>query len=144
MSPKKDTVWTDEEKAAMKEHAREQKAAAKANQDRASGEEAVRTAIAGMSEPDRSMAERIHAIITSTAPDLMPKTWYGMPAYALDGNVICFFQPAEKFKARYGTLGFNDKARLDDGSMWPTSFAVKELTPADEKKIAALVKKAVS
>ncbi len=144
MSPKKDTVWTDEEKAAMKEHAREQKAAAKANQNRAAGEEAVRTAIAEMQEPDRSMAERLHAIITASAPDLMPKTWYGMPAYAIDGKVVCFFQSAQKFNARYATLGFNDTANLDEGAMWPTAYALKELTPSIEEKIAALVKKAVS
>ncbi len=128
----------------MKEHAKEQKAQARAENDRAAGESDVLAKIAEMSEPDRSMAQRIHEIVTASAPELAPRTWYGMPAYTKDGKVICFFQPAEKFKARYGTLGFNDGAHLDEGSMWPTSFAVKELTPADEKKIAALVKKAVS
>ena len=135
--------FTDEEKAAMKERAKEMKAEARANKNKEEGEKDVVAKIAEMSEPDRSMAERLHAIIKANAPDLMPKTWYGMPAYAKDGNVICFFQPAEKFKARYATLGFNDRAMLDEGNMWPTSFALKELTAAEEKKIAALVKKAV-
>ena len=148
MSPKKDTKeyegFTAEEKAAMKERAKELKAAARAEKDRAAGESDVLEKIAEMEEPDRSMAERIHALITTSAPDLMPRTWYGMPAYSKDGNVICFFQNAGKFKARYSTLGFNDKANLDEGAMWPTSFALKELTPAEEERIVALVKKAVS
>jgi uncharacterized protein YdhG (YjbR/CyaY superfamily) len=148
MSPKKDTKeykgFTAEEKAAMKEHAKELKKAARAEEDRAAGEKDVLENIAEMEEPDRSMAERIHAIVTANAPDLMPRTWYGMPAYSKDGNVICFFQNASKFKARYATLGFNDKANLDEGAMWPTSFALKELTPTEEERIAALVKKAVS
>lgn len=144
MSPKKDTVWTDDERAAMKERAKEMKAEARADKDRAAGESALLTKIAEMTEPDRSMAERLHAIITASAPDLSPKTWYGMPAYARDGKIVCFFQSAQKFNARYATLGFNDSAHLDEGAMWPTSFALKELTAADEAKIAALVKKAVS
>ena len=108
----------------------------------ANGEADVLAKIAEMPQPDRSMAERLHAIIKEAAPDLAPRTWYGMPAYSRDGNVVCFFQPASKFKARYGTLGFSDKANLDEGDMWPTSFAVKELKPADEARIAGLVKKA--
>ena len=131
-------AFSAEEKAAMKERAREQKAAL----SRADGERDLLEKIAAMSEPDRSMAERVHAIIMASAPDLAPKTWYGMPAYAKDDKIICFFQPAEKFKARYATLGFNDTARLDDGDMWPTSYALIRLTAADEAKIAALVKKA--
>ncbi len=145
MSTKNDAGFSDAEKAAMKERAKEQKAEAKASKDRAEGESAVLAKIAEMSQPDRGMAEQLHAIITANAPDLWPKTWYGMPAYATqDGKIVCFYQPAEKFKARYGTLGFNDAAHLDDGAMWPTSFALTEITPADEKRIAALVKKAVS
>ena len=144
MSPKKETGFTDEERAAMKERAKELKAEARANQDRAAGESDVLAKIAEMTEPDRTMAERLHAIITASAPDLSPKTWYGMPAYARDGKIVCFFQSAQKFNARYATLGFNDTAHLDEGAMWPTSFALKELTAADEAKIAALVKKAVS
>jgi len=144
MSPKKDTVWTDDEKAAMKERAKEMKAEARAGKDREAGESDLLAKIAEMPEADRSMAERLHAIITANAPDLMPKTWYGMPAYARDGKVVCFFQSAQKFNARYATFGFNDVANLDEGAMWPTAFALKELTAADEVKIAALVKKAVS
>lgn len=121
----------------MKERARELKAG------KADGESAVLAKIAEMPEPDRSIAERIHAIIKASAPSLSPKTWYGMPAYAKDGKVVCFFTPASKFNARYATLGFNDAANLDEGNMWPTSFALKELTPAEEARIAALVKKAV-
>src|SRR5689334_2838009 len=128
--------FTADERAAMKEHARELKTAG--------GESDVLAKIAEMTEPDRAMAERIHAIIKASAPDLSPRTWYGMPAYAKDGKVVCFFQPAQKFKARYSTLGFNDAANLDDGAMWPTAFAVTELTAADEAKIGALVKKAAS
>jgi hypothetical protein len=112
--------------------------------DTASGEEAVLAAIAALPQPDRAIAERVHAIIKAHAPNLVPKTWYGMPAYAKDGNVVCFFQSAQKFKARYATLGFSDKANLDDGPMWPTAFALKELLPAEEARIVALVKKAVS
>jgi uncharacterized protein YdhG (YjbR/CyaY superfamily) len=144
MSPKKDTGFTDAEKAAMKERAKEQKAEERMNKDRAEGEKALLEKVAEMPEPDRSMAERIHKIVTASAPDLMPKTWYGMPAYARDGKVVCFFQAAAKFDARYATLGFNDSANLDDGAMWPTAFALKELTDAEEKKISALVKKAAS
>lgn len=134
---RKSKGFSDEEKAAMKERARE----LSGKQD---GEAAVQEAIARMPEPDRSMAKQLHALIKKNAPSLSPKTWYGMPAYAnTQGNVVCFFQGAYKFKARYGTLGFNDKANLDDGNMWPTSFALKKLTAAEEKKIAALVKQAV-
>ncbi len=144
-SNKKSTGFTDDEKAAMKERAKELKAEARANKDRAVGESDLLAKIAEMSEPDRGMAERLHALITESAPELMPKTWYGMPAYAnQDGKVVCFFQSAEKFNARYATFGFQDTAHLDDGAMWPTSFALKELTSDAEKKIEALVKKAVS
>jgi uncharacterized protein YdhG (YjbR/CyaY superfamily) len=136
--------FTAAERAAMKERARELKAEARANQDRAAGERAVLAKIAEMPEPDRAMAERLHAIVTASAPALAPKTWYGMPAYARDGKIVCFFQSADKFKARYATLGFNDEANLDDGPMWPTSFALKELTAAEEARISALVEKAVS
>ena len=132
--------FTDEEKAAMRQRAQEQKADA----SKADGERDVLAKIAAMSAPDRAMAERLHAIITASAPALSPKTWYGMPAYAKDGKIVCFFQPAEKFKTRYATLGFNDSANLDDGAMWPAAFALKELTAADEARIAALVKKAAS
>ena len=137
--------FTKEEQAAMKERARELKAEARANKDRAAGESDLLAKIAEMPESDRVMAERIHAIIKASAPALSPKTWYGMPAYAnKDGKVVCFFQSAQKFNARYATFGFNDVANLDEGAMWPTSFALKELTAADEAKIGALVKKAVS
>jgi uncharacterized protein YdhG (YjbR/CyaY superfamily) len=137
--------FTDEEKAAMKERAKELKAEARTSKNKAEGENAALAAIAAMPEPDRSMAARLHEIIKANAPALSPKTWYGMPAYAdKDGNVICFFQNASKFNARYATLGFNDKANLDEGAMWPTSFALKELNAAEEARIAALVKKAVS
>ena len=139
MPQKKTGGFTDDEKAAMRERAREARAAS----GRAAGESDLLAKIAEMSEPDRGMAERIHAIVTAGAPELSPKTWYGMPAYAKDGDVVCFFQPAKKFKARYATLGFSDKATLDDGAMWPTSYALAELTPADEERIAALVKRAV-
>lgn len=132
--------FSAEERAAMKERAKELKAEAA----RADGESALLAKIAEMSEPDHSMAERIHAIVKAAAPGLLPKTWYGMPAYAdKDGKIVCFFQAAEKFGARYATFGFNDSARLDEGAMWPTSFAVKELTPADEARLSDLVKKAV-
>lgn len=130
--------FTDEELAAMKEHAQELKA------DKADGESAVLAKIAEMSEPDRTMAKRLHEIIKASAPALSPKTWYGMPAYAKDGKVVCFFQSAQKFKARYATFGFSDTANLDEGAMWPTAFALKELTAAEETRISALVKKAVS
>jgi uncharacterized protein YdhG (YjbR/CyaY superfamily) len=136
----KNKGFTAEEKAAMKERALELKIAG----DKAAGESALLAAIAKMPEPDRSMAKRLHAIITASAPSLSPKTWYGMPAYAKDDNVICFFQDANKFKARYATLGFSDSANLDEGDMWPSSFAVMELNPTIEAKIAALVKKAAS
>ncbi len=137
--------FTDEERAAMKERARELKAEARATKDKAAGESAVLAKIAEMPEPDRMMAERLHAIIKASAPALSPKTWYGMPAYAdKDGRVVCYFTPASKFNSRYATFGFNDAANLDEGAMWPTSFALKALTAAEEAKIAALVKKAVS
>ena len=136
--------FTDEERAAMKARAQELKAEARANKDKADGESAVLAAIAAMKEPDRAMAKRLHAIIKASAPDLSPKTWYGMPAYAKDGKVVCFFQSAQKFNTRYATLGFSDEANLDEGALWPVAFALKELTPAAEAKIGALVKKAVS
>jgi hypothetical protein len=138
MSPKKG--FTDEERAAMKERAQELKAAA----DKADGESAVLAKIAEMTEPDRAMGERLHAIIKASAPVLSPKLWYGMPAYAKDGKVVCFFRSAQKFNERYATLGFSDTANLDEGGMWPVAFALKELTAADEARIGALVKKAVS
>ena len=136
--------WTDEEKAAMKEHAKELKAAAKRGADRDAGEADVMAKIADMPKSDRDMAERIHAVVKANAPDLIPRTWYGMPAYARDGKIVCFFQPADKFKARYATFGFNDDANLDEGAMWPTSWALTKLTAADEAKIGELVKKSVS
>ena len=139
----KNQGFSDAEKAAMKERAKELKAEARMNKNRAEGEQAIRENIGAMPEPDRSMAGRIHELVTATAPDLMPRTWYGMPAYARDGKVVCFFKPAEKFESRYATFGFNDTANLDDGNMWPDSFALKKLTAAEEKKIVALVKKAV-
>jgi uncharacterized protein YdhG (YjbR/CyaY superfamily) len=154
MSPKKDSTpavnkksqgFSAEEKAAMKERAKELKAEERMNKNRAEGESAALAAIAALPEPDRSMGKRLHAIITASAPVLAPKTWYGMPAYAnQEGKVVCFFTPASKFNSRYATFGFNDDANLDDGAMWPTSFALQELTAAAEKKIGALVKKAVS
>jgi len=143
-SNKKSRGFTDEERAAMKERAREQQAEARANKDRTDGENDVLAKIAEMPEPDRTMAMRIHEIIKASAPVLMPKTWYGMPAYAKNGKIVCFFQTAQKFKTRYATLGFNDAANLDEGSMWPVAFALTELTPAEEARISALVKKAVS
>ena len=136
--------FTDEERAAMKARAQELKAEARANKDKAEGESAVLTAIAAMQEPDRAMAKRLHAIIKASAPVLSPKTWYGMPAYAKDGKVVCFFQSAQKFNTRYATFGFNDTANLDEDALWPVAFALKELTAAEEAKISALVKKAVS
>jgi uncharacterized protein YdhG (YjbR/CyaY superfamily) len=143
-SATKSKGFTAEERAAMKERAQELKAEARANKSRAEGERAVLAKIAEMPKPDRALADRVHAIVTTSAPGLLPKTWYGMPAYARDGKVVCFFQSADKFKSRYATLGFSDQANLDERAMWPTSFALKELTGAEEKRIAALVKKAVS
>jgi uncharacterized protein YdhG (YjbR/CyaY superfamily) len=136
--------WSDDERAAMKERNRELKAAARRGAKEADGEADVLAKIAEMPESDRVMAERIHAIVKATAPDLAPKTWYGMPAYAREGKLICFFKAADKFNSRYATFGFEENARLDDGSMWATSWALTKLTADDEKKIAALVKKAVS
>ena len=141
---KKSNGFTAEERAAMKERAKELKAEARAKKDKADGESEVLAKIAEMPQADRALAKRIHAIIKATAPALSPKTWYGMPAYAKDGKVVCFFTSADKFKSRYATLGFNDDANLDEGNMWPTSFALKKLTAAEEKRIGALVKKAVS
>jgi uncharacterized protein YdhG (YjbR/CyaY superfamily) len=135
--------FSAEERAAMKERAKELRAEARAGKDRAAGERAVLEKIAEMPEPDRAMAERLHAIIGESAPVLSPKTWYGMPAYAKDGKVVCFFQSGQKYNSRYSTFGFQDAANLDDGAMWPTAFALTELTAADEARIAALVKKAV-
>jgi uncharacterized protein YdhG (YjbR/CyaY superfamily) len=140
MSAKKSRGFTDEERAAMKERAKEQKAEAQ----KADGERAVLAKIAEMQGPDRAMAERLHEVVKASAPDLSPKTWYGMPAYARDGKVVCFFQSAEKFNTRYATFSFSDKANLDEGAMWPTSFALQELTAVEEAKIGALVKRAVS
>jgi uncharacterized protein YdhG (YjbR/CyaY superfamily) len=160
MSPKKDTQksaksttaisktskgFTDEEKAAMKARAQELKTAGRASKDKADGESDLLAKIAEMPEPDRAMAKRLHAIIKASAPALSPKTWYGMPAYAnKDGNVVCFFQSGQKFKTRYATFGFSDKAKLDDGGLWPVAFALKELTATEEARIVALLKKAVS
>src|SRR5213595_4283886 len=158
MSPKKDTQksaksttatskkfkgFTDEERAAMKEYVQEMKASAQRGPraEKADGESALLAKIAEMQEPDRAMAKRLHAIIKASAPALAPRTWYGMPAYAKDGNIVCHFQPAQKFKTRYPTLGFSDKANLDDGTMWPVAYALTTLTKADEARIAALVKK---
>jgi len=143
-SGKKSKGFTDEERAAMKERARELKAEARANRNKADGERDVVAAIAEMQGPDRAMAKRLHAIIKASAPALSPKTWYGMPAYARDGRVVCYFQSAGKFKSRYATFGFSDESNLDEGAMWPTSFALKELTATEEARIGALVKKAVS
>jgi uncharacterized protein YdhG (YjbR/CyaY superfamily) len=145
---KKSKGFTDEERAAMKERAQELKVegrrGTRANKNKADGESDVLAKIAEMQGPDRAMAERLHAIIKASVPALSPKTWYGMPAYAKDGKVVCFFQSAQKFKSRYATFGFSDDANLDEGAMWPTSFALKELTTAEEARIEALVKKAVS
>lgn len=141
---KKSAGFTEEEQAAMKERAKELKAEARANKKKADGENDLLEKISEMSEPDHTMAKRLHEIITTSAPDLWPKTWYGMPAYAKDGKVVCFFQSAQKFNARYATLGFSDEANLDEGDMWPTSYALKELTPTEEAKIITLVEKAVS
>jgi uncharacterized protein YdhG (YjbR/CyaY superfamily) len=137
---RKSSGFSDEEKGAMKQRAKE----LKADKDRVDGEAALLASIDEMAEPDRLMALRLHTIIKTSAPSLSPKTWYGMPAYAQDGKIVCFFQPAQKFKTRYATLGFNDSARLDEGSLWPVVFALKKLTPAEEARIIALVKKAVS
>jgi uncharacterized protein YdhG (YjbR/CyaY superfamily) len=134
------TSFTADEKAAMRDRARELKASA----SKADGLKELNAKIAAMKEPDRSLAKRIHALVMAAAPDLAPKTWYGMPAYAKDGDVVCFFQDAAKFKSRYATLGFSDRAKIDEGAMWPTSYAITTLSPADEAKITALVKKAVS
>jgi uncharacterized protein YdhG (YjbR/CyaY superfamily) len=144
-SGKQSQGFTDEERAAMRERSRELKAEARqrSGKGKADGESDLLAKIAEMPGPDRAMAEQLHAIITESAPDLSPKTWYGMPAYAKDGKVLCFFQSADKFKARYATFGFNDVANLDEGAMWPTSFALKELTDTEAARIAALVKKAV-
>lgn len=150
MSPEKDTQksegFSDAERAAMKERAQELRAEARRGPraDKAEGESAVLAKIAEMPEPDRTMAKRLHAIIKAGAPTLSPKTWYGMPAYAKDGEVVCFFQGAQKFKSRYATFGFSDTANLDEGAMWPVAFALKELSIAEEARIVALVKKAVS
>jgi len=159
MSPNKDTQksaksttatgekskgFTDEERAAMKERAQELKAEARASKTKADGESDVLAKIAEMPEPDRAMAERLHSIIKASAPALSPKTWYGMPAYAKDGKVVCFFQSAHKFDTRYATFGFSDTANLDEGALWPVAFALKQLTATEEARISALVKKAVS
>jgi uncharacterized protein YdhG (YjbR/CyaY superfamily) len=136
--------FTAEERAAVRARARELKAEERASKNRAAGESDLLAAIAAMPEADRALAERIHVLVTDSAPDLWPKTWYGMPAYARDDKVVCFFKSADKFKSRYATLGFSDQANLDDSTMWPTEFALTELTAANEAKIAALVKKAVS
>jgi uncharacterized protein YdhG (YjbR/CyaY superfamily) len=145
---RKSSGFTDEERAAMKDRAQELKAEARrgrrGKKGTADGERDVLAKIAEMPEPDRAMATRLHELIKDTAPALAPRTWYGMPAYAKDGKVVCFFQSAQKFKSRYATFGFSDEANLDEGAMWPTSFALKELTAAGEAKIGALVKKAVS
>ncbi len=133
-------AFTDEERAAIKERVRETKAAA----DKADGESAVLAKIAEMKEPDRAMAKRLHAVIKASSPALSPRPWYGMPAYAKDGKVVCFFQPAQKFKTRYATLGFSDAAHLDEGAMWPNAYALTKLTAADEARIGALLKKAAS
>ena len=142
-STQKPKGFTDEEKAAMRNRAQELKAEARANKDKAEGESAVLAAIAAMKEPDRAMAKRLHALIKTSAPTLSPKTWYGMPAYAKDGKVVCFFQSAQKFNTRYATFGFNDTANLDEGALWPVAFALKKLTATEEARIVALVKKAV-
>ncbi len=138
--------WTDDERAAMKERAQELKAASRRSPRaaKADGQRDLLAKIAEMPEPDRAMAERLHAIVTASAPALSPRTWYGMPAYARDGKVVCFFQSAQKFKSRYATFGFSDEANLDEGAMWPTAFALTELTAADEARIGALLKKAVT
>jgi uncharacterized protein YdhG (YjbR/CyaY superfamily) len=143
-SNKKSKGFTDEERAAMKARAQELKAEARADKNKADGETDVLAAIAAMPEPERAMATRLHEIIKASAPTLSSKTWYGMPAYARDGKVVCFYQSAQKFKTRYASLGFSDAANLDEGALWPTAFALKKLTAAEEGRIVALVKKAVS
>jgi len=140
---KKDPSFTEEERAAMKERAREMKAERRPGRSSADGEGDLLARIAEMAEPDRAMATRLHSLVTAAAPELSPRTWYGMPAYAKAGKVVCFFQSAGKFKTRYATFGFSENASLDDGAMWPTGFALQELTPAVEKRIVALVKRAV-
>ena len=142
-STKASKGFTEDERAAMKARARELKAEERAGKNRAAGERDLLAAIDAMGEPDRSMAKRLHAIVTANAPDLWPKTWYGMPAYAKEGKVVCFFKAAGKFDSRYATFGFEEAANIDEGAMWPTSFALTKLTAADEKKIGALVKQAV-
>jgi uncharacterized protein YdhG (YjbR/CyaY superfamily) len=137
-APRKSEGFTDEERSAMKERVQELKA------KKGDGESDLLAKIAAMPEPERRMAERLHAIVKATAPELSPKTWYGMPAWAKDGDVVCFFQSAQKFKTRYATLGFSDKAKLDEGSLWPTAFALEAMTAAEEERIAALVKRAVA
>lgn len=144
MNDKSAAGFSAAEQAAMKERARELKAEARASRKRADGERAVLEKIAEMPEADRTMAERIHAIVSEVAPELWPRTWYGMPAYARDGKVVCFFQGADKFEARYATFGFNDHANLDEGDMWPTSFALRALTDVEEARIRELVKRAAS
>ncbi|MEW6756018.1 MAG: DUF1801 domain-containing protein [Candidatus Latescibacterota bacterium] len=141
---KKPKGFTDEERAAMRERAQELKAEARAGKGKAEGQNAVLAKIAEMPEPDRAMAKRLHAIVETTAPSLSPKTWYGMPAYAKDGKVVCFFQSAQRFHSRYATFGFTDEANLDEGAMWPTAFALKDLTAAEEARIAVLVSKAAA
>ena len=136
--------FSDAERAAMKDRVEELKSAGRGGKKKGEDADALLAKIAEMEQPDRTLAERIHAIVTSVAPELSPKTWYGMPAYAKDGKVVCFFQPAQKFDARYATLGFNDPAKLDDGTMWPTSYALTDLSDADAKRIEELVKRAVS
>jgi uncharacterized protein YdhG (YjbR/CyaY superfamily) len=143
-SAKASSGFSEEERAAMKERVQELKKTTRRGGAKADGESDVLAKIAEMSQPDRAMAERVHAIVKASAPVLSPRTWYGMPAYAKDGNVVCFFQSAQKFKTRYATLGFSGRANLDDGTMWPTAFALKELTAADEARIGALVRQAVS
>jgi len=140
---KKSNGFTDVEKDAMRNRAQEAKAEARLSKNKAEGEKAALAAINALKEPDRTLARRLHTLITSTAPDLWPKTWYGMPAYAKDGKVLCYFQSAQKFKTRYASFGFTDRAKLDEGAMWPVAFALKELTAADEARIIALVRKAV-
>lgn len=137
-------TFTDDERAAMKERAKELKTEERANKNRAEGESDVLAKIAEMPQPERTMAERLHELIKASAPVLVPKTWYGMPAYAKDGKIVCFFQSAQKFNTRYATLGFSDEARIDKGGMWPTAYALTQLTPAEEETIRALVKQAVS
>ena len=141
---KKDKLFTDAEQAAMKERAKEMKAEARANKNKAAGESDVLAKIAEMPQPEQAMAQRLHEIIKANAPELSPKTWYGMPAYARDGKIVCFYQSAQKFDTRYPTLGFSDQAHLDDGTLWPVAYALTDLTPAAEEQIIALVKKALS